>query len=309
MYLNETSGGNTAVGSLALGQNSEGDDNTAAGIETLSNNINGEDNTAHGAFALRLNLSGSANTAVGSSSLDDNTSGSDNTSIGCLSLHGNQSGNNNIALGYLAGFNLTTGSDNIDVGAKGTAGESGKIRIGTAGTQTATFIAGIRGTPIASGVAVGITADGQLGVRASSARFKEAVRAMDHASEVIFSLQPVSFQYKKDLDRERIPQFGLIAEEVAKIDPCLVALDEDGKPYTVRYEAVNSMLLSEFLKEHRKVEEQSNQIAKQDCKVQELEASVEDLRLTLKAQASQIQKVNEEVALTKAASRRVVENR
>ena len=158
-------------------------------------------------------------------------------------------------MGVVAGFNLTTGDNNIDIGNGGVAGEAGIIRIGTAGTQTATFIAGIREAPLAHGaaVAVGITADGQLGVRASSARFKEAIKPMDKASEAIFSLQPVTFRYKKELDPQALPQFGLVAEQVAKVNPDLVARDAEGKPFTVRYEEVNAMLLNEFLKEHRKV--------------------------------------------------------
>src|SRR4029077_12879948 len=155
--------------------------------------------------------------------------------------------------------------------------------IGTPGIQTAAFIAGIRETRIAHGAAVtvGITADGQLGVRASSVRFKELVKPMDKASESIFSLQPVTFRYKHELDPESIPQFGLVAEQVAKVDPDLVVSDEKGKPYTVRYEEVNVMLLNEFLKEHRKVEE--------------LEATVTQLQAAFKAQAAQIQMVSDQL--------------
>src|SRR5207244_3716758 len=138
---------------------------------------------------------------------------------------------------------LTTGDNNIDIANGGVAGESNTIRIGTQGTQTATFIAGIRGVPITGGTAVGVNSNGQLGQRASSARFKEAIQPMDKASEAIFSLQPVTFRYKKALDPKALPQFGLVAEEVAKVNPDLVFADEQGKPFTVRYDEVNAMLL------------------------------------------------------------------
>ncbi len=167
------------------------------------------------------------------------------------------------------------------------------IRIGTVGTQTATYIAGIRDARIAHGVAVtvGITDDGQLGVRASSARFKEAIKPMDKASEVIFSLEPVSFHYKKDLDPEAVPQFGLVAEQVAKVDSDLVARDAEGKPYTVRYEEVNAMLLNEFLKEHRRVEEQGATIARQQKQIEALTAG--------------LQKVSAQIELSKFATGRI----
>jgi len=207
----------------------------------------------------------------------------------------NKTGRNNIALGYQAGHNLTTGNYNIDIGNDGVAGESAIIRIGTGGTQTATFIAGIREAALAHGVAVGvgITTDGQLGVRASSARFKEAIKPMDKASEAILSLRPVTFRYKKELDPKATPQFGLVAEEVAKVDPDLVARDAVGKPFTVRYDEINAMLLNEFLKEHRKVEEQGAEIA--------------ELKAALAKQAAQIQKVSDQLG-KKALPPRIVAN-
>ena len=156
---------------------------------------------------------------------------------------------------------LTTGSNNIDIGNAGVAGESNTIRIGTAGNSDATYIAGISGATVPAGVAVIVDADGHLGTIISSARFKEEIKPMDKASEAILALKPVTFRYKQELDPEGIPQFGLVAEEVEKVNPDLVARDEEGKPYTVRYEAVNAMLLNEFLKEHRKVEEQEAAIA------------------------------------------------
>src|SRR5262249_21998699 len=154
----------------------------------------------------------------------------------------NLSGSFNVALGMDAGVNLSTGDHNIDIGNEGVAGESDTIRIGTVGTPTATYIAGIKEARVSRGTAgaVGIPADGQLGVRASSARFNEAIQPMDEASEAILSLKPVTFRYKHELDPDGLPQFGLVAEDVEKVNPALVARDGDGKPYTVRYEAVNA---------------------------------------------------------------------
>src|SRR5439155_1159113 len=179
-----------------------------------------------------------------------------NTANGFQALYNNTTGASNIALGYNAGTNLTTGSNNIEIGNVGVAGESKHIRIGTTGTHTHTFISGISGATVAGGVGVIIDTSGHLGTVVSSERFKDAIKPMDKANEAIFALKPVTFWYKKELDPDGIPQFGLVAEQVEKVNPDLVAHDEEGKPYTVRYEAVNAMLLNEFLKEHRKVEEQ-----------------------------------------------------
>jgi hypothetical protein len=170
------------------------------------------------------------------------------------------SGSNNIGLGSNAGANLTNGSNNIDIGAAGSVGEANTIRIGKSGTQQKTFIAGISGKTVASGIGVIVNSQGQLGTVQSSARFKDDIKPMDKASEALLKLRPVTFRYKEDLDRDKIPQFGLIAEDVAKVNPDLVVRDEDGKVTTVRYESVNAMLLNEFLKEHRKVQELEKQI-------------------------------------------------
>ena len=155
-------------------------------------------------------------------------------------------------MGANAGSNLTTGSNNIDIGSAGSAGESGKIRIGKQGTQNGAFIAGIAGVAV-TGTPVVVNANGKLGVATSSARFKEQIKPLNDASEAILKLKPVSFRYKEEVNPDKAPQFGLVAEEVEKVDPQLVVHDEEGKPFTVRYEAVNAMLLNEFLKEHRKV--------------------------------------------------------
>jgi hypothetical protein len=178
-------------------------------------------------------------------------------------------------MGQLAGGKLTTGSNNIDIGNDGVAGESGVIRIGTRNVQKKTFIAGISKTTVSGGVTVVVNTNGQLGVMTSSAQYKEAIKPMAKASEALLSLQPVTFRYKKALDSEAIPQFGLIAEQVAKVDPDLVARDEQGGPYSVRYEAVNAMLLNEFLKEHRKVEALEATVVKLQATIEKVSARLE----------------------------------
>jgi len=225
-------------------------------------------------------------------------------------------------LGASAGINLTTGNNNIDIGNAGSAGESNTIRIGTAATQTDTFIAGISGVTVAGGVGVIIDTNGHLGTVVSSERFKEQIKPMDKASEAILALKPVTFRYKHELDPDGIPQFGLVAEEVEKVNPDLVARDAEGKVNTVRYEAVNAMLLNEFLKEHRKVQEQEATItqlkssaAKQEATITELKSRVtqqqkgmEVLATNLKEQAAQIQRVSERLELSEPAPPLVVNN-
>jgi hypothetical protein len=303
---NNTSGnGNTANGSFALASNSTGGQNTANGADALVYNTSGSQNTANAAQALVSNTTGSSNTASGWGALFSNGTGDSNTADGAYALF-NTTGSNNIALGTSAGYSLTTGNNNIDIGNPGLAGESGRIRIGTAGTQTATFIAGIRDTPLTHGpaVVVGITADGQLGViKVSSARFKEVVKPMDKASEAIFSLQPVTFRYKKDPGA--VPQFGLVAEEVAKVNPDLVVRDMDGKPFTVRYEEINAMLLNEFLKEHRKVAQLEATVVGQQ---QDFQKQVQALTARLNAQESQLTRVSEQVQESKAALQLVADS-
>jgi hypothetical protein len=200
-------------------------------------------------------------------------------------------------LGDSAGFN-TTGRNNIDIGNAGVADESNTIRIGTVGTQTDTYIAGVSGATVPTGVGVIVDANGHLGTTTSSARYKNDIKPMDKASEAILALKPVTFHYRQELDPEGIPQFGLVAEQVEKVNPDLVARDEQGKPYTVRYEAVNAMLLNEFLKEHRKVEQQGATIA-------EFKKEIANLTATVKEQAAQIQKVSAQVELSKFATGRI----
>ncbi len=283
---------NTATGVSTLLQNTSGHDNTATGLFALGGNTTGFYNTANGAGTLAFNTTGTFNTANGYQAHYSNTTGKNNTADGNSALFGNTTGSFNIALGNNAGFNLTTGINNIDIGNPGVAGESKTIRIGRQGLQIATYIGAISGATVPTGVAVIIDASGHLGTTTSSARYKEAIQSMDKVSEAILSLKPVTFRYKHELDPEDTPQFGLVAEEVEKVNPALVARDEQGKPYTVRYDAVNAMLLNEFLKEHRKV--------------QELEAQAAQQQKQIKALTAGLQKVSAQLELSKAAPQTVL---
>ena len=279
LFSNTTGFSNIAIGWSALYSNTTGFANIAIGLRTLYSNSAGAGNTATGAGALYSNTSGD-NTATGYEALFSNSTGEANTAMGDEALLFNTTGSSNIALGYQAGLKLTTGSNNIDIGNPGFANESSKIRIGTNGTHTNTFIAGISGVTVADGVGVIIDGRGHLGTVVSSARFKESIKPMDKASEAILALKPVAFRYKKELDPEGIPQFGLVAEDVEKVNPDLVARDAQGKPYTVRYEAVNAMLLNEFLKARRQINAQQRQIEALTAGLQEVKAQVETSRLT-----------------------------
>jgi trimeric autotransporter adhesin len=327
---------NTALGSQALFSNTSGTYNTAVGYQALYNNIGGEWNTATGNGALISNTSGSFNAAFGFDAFPSNTTGSSNTAIGVDALFystvgnanvaiGNQAlfnntgdsntaignaallsntGMANIALGSLAGSNLTTGDNNIDIGNVGVGGEANTIRIGTEGTQTATFIAGISGATV-TGTAVVVNGSGQLGVAPSSKRFKDQIKPMDKASEAILGLKPVIFRYKKELDPDGIPQFGLVAEQVEKVNPDLVARDAKGEVYTVRYEAVNAMLLNEFLKEHRKVEEQGATIIHQR---KDFETAIARLQKQIGALTAGLQEVSAQLEVSKTAPQTVKNN-
>jgi hypothetical protein len=316
---NNTDGSvNTAVGTSALYRDTRGIRNTAIGYEALLNhNVTTRvgANTATGAYALRANITGINNTANGDSALTNNK-GSQNTGMGAGALYSNTTGSNNTAIGYGAfsnlnglvttgsyniglGFNagsqLTNGSNNIDIGAPGVAADSGKIRIGTQGTQNGTFIAGIYNVSEGGTIKpVYINSNGRLGTQppASSRRFKTKIKPMDKSSEALLGLKPVTFHYKGD--EQSTAQFGLIAEEVAKVSPELVVRDDDGEIYTVRYEAVNAMLLNEFLKQHKKVED--------------LEGIVASLAATVKEQAAQIQKVTTQLEASKPAPQVVLNN-
>ena len=308
---------NTAEGTNALFSLTTGIDNTANGANALFSNTTGIFNTANGVNALNKNTTGASNTADGLNALLSNTTGSNNMATGVSALVNNTIGSANIALGANAGINLTTGNSNIDIGNNGVAAEASTIRIGSG--QTRTFIGGIRGRTTANANAVPVVIDsaGQLGTVSSSQRFKKEIKPMDQTSEAILGLKPVTFHYKSD--STGTAQFGLIAEEVAQVNPDLVVRDENGEIYTVRYEAVNAMLLNEFLKEHRKVEQQATTIAQQrkdfQASITKLEATVaqqqkgmEVLTATLKEQASRIQKVSDHLELSRPAPQMVLNN-
>jgi len=323
LEVNETGNYNTATGINALRRNHTGIANTAVGVDALYvndqtgtgigsfnsafgtlalvSNTDGADNSAFGSLTLVFNTTGGSNTAIGEFALLDNTTGSENTAHGSGALESNTSGSGNIGLGSAAGSNLTTGDNNIDIGNPGQAGESGTIRIGTAGTHTATFAAGIFGSTVTDGVAVIVDTNGHLATQVSSARFKNEIKPMDKASEAILALKPVTFHYKTDT--KGTPQFGLIAEEVAKVNPDLVVRDEDGKPYTVRYDQVNAMLLNEFLKEHCKVEAQQatiaelkSTVAQQQNRFVQQKAQIQSLTSCLHKVSAQLEVRNHAVA-------------
>jgi len=288
------------LGDDALISNTTGNSNTAIGLDALFSNTIGSDNTAIGFNALVSNTTGISNIAIGGVALGNNTTGGDNIAIGAFALGNNTTGNSNIALGVHAALQLGTGSNNIDIGSDVRGrGESRTIRIGTTPTHMRTFVAGISGVTVAEGVGVIVDTNGQLGTVVSSARFKDEVKPMDRASEAILALKPVTFRYKHELDPKGIPQFGLVAEEVEKVNPDLVARDADGKAYTVRYEAVNAMLLNEFLKEHRKGQEQ-------DATISQLKTELAQQQKEIKALSAQIQKVSAQLELSKPAPQTVL---
>ena len=279
---NTTGNYNTAAGNEALGSNTTGSQNTATGTKALFSNGPGSHNSAAGAYALHNNTTGKYHTAGGYGALTGNTTGTSNTAAGFYALANNTTGSSNIALGYAAGVNLTTGDNNIAIGADGTAGEAGTIRIGRAGVQNRAFVQGIFGTTVANGVQVVANSAGKLGTIVSSARFKEAVQPMDEASEALLALKPVTFRYTNELDPDGIPQFGLVAEDVEKVNPDLVARDAAGQVNTVRYEAINAMLLNEFLKEHRKVEQLQAAASEQQAMIARQQEQIEALTVGLR---------------------------
>ena len=288
---------NTAVGMDALENSTSGRLNTAVGAESLFHNTTGNGNTAVGYLALYYDDLGLGNVAVGDNALYVNTSGKDNTAIGLGALQDETTGNYNVAIGEFAGSGLSTGSNNIDIGDGGVGGssETNTIRIGYASGQNTTFIAGIYGIaePTAGGATlpVYVNGNGQLGTASSSRRFKRDIMPMGDASSVLLSMRPVTFHYKTDLDPAGVPQFGLIAEEVEKVCPALVAHDPRGEPFTVRYDAVNAMLLNEFLKEHERVRELEKAAVEQEEQVHAMTVElkgVRDVKLTVATQAQTI---------------------
>ena len=284
---------NTAIGLGSLLSNTDGSANTAIGFDAMLSNTSGQQNTATGWNALYFNTVGTFNTANGMNALVANTAGISNTAIGWGALLNNENGNNNSAIGVRAGQDIT-GDFNISIGSQvsGVAGESNTIRIGdnlpNQTAESACYVGGIHNQVSANGLTVLVNADGKLGTTVSSRRFKEAIEPVDQASEALFALRPVIFRYKKEIDPLGVRQFGLVAEEVEKVNPDLVGRDVEGKPTVVRYDQVNAMLLNEFLKEHRKNEEQAVIIARLERQIQALTAG--------------LQKVSAQVAATNEAA-------
>jgi len=324
LYSNTTGNQNTANGYAALNTNTTGINNTANGFEALLSNTTGEDNTANGYGALLSNTTGNLNTATGVSALANNTTGGQNTANGIDALSRNTTGGNNTAngvdalfgnttgfyntaegfeallsntgshnvgLGSNAGSNLTTGSGNVCIGAgvKGVAGESNTTRIRNVYAS------------VASARALYVNSNNKIGTLVSSRRFKDEIKPMDKASEAILALKPVTFRYKKEIEPNGAIMFGLIAEEVEKVDPDLVTRDDKGEVETVRYEAVNAMLPNEFLKEHRKVEDYHRELQKQEATIAKQQKQIDALMAGL-------EKVSDQLELSKPAPRTVLNN-
>jgi hypothetical protein len=290
LLYNNTGSFDTAIGDRALYNNTTGDHNTAVGTAGLGggpalfNNTIGRFNTAVGGAALASNTEGDDNTAVGVGALANSIVGDENVAVGLNALN-NSTGNNNVALGNYAGFGATTGSNNVYIGneIEGTAGESNVCYIGSIFGQTNNL-----GSPVY------VDANNKLGTLTSSKRFKENIEPMDEASDALFALKPVTFRYKKEIDPAGKSQLGLVAEEVEKVNPDLVVRDKEGKPYSVRYDQVNAMLLNEFLKEHREVADLKSTVAEQ-------RKGMEVMAAQLKEQAEQIQKVSAQLEASERA--------
>ncbi len=282
---------NSAFGFQALLANTDGAANSAFGGFALTRNNTGDSNTANGSGALFSNTTGSDNTASGADALDDNETGIGNTAFGVRALEQNTTGNFNTALGENAGINVTTADNVICIG----------FNVFGANAGESCYIGNIFGKTSAGGSQVFINSDNKLGTITSSKRFKEMIKPMDEASEALFSLKPVAFHYKQQLDPAGVEQFGLIAEDVEKVNPDLVVRDQEGKPYSVRYDQVNAMLLNEFLKEHKRLEEQEKTIAKQrkdfGAVITELKKEMNAFTARLKEQDAKIQRVSAQVKI------------
>ena len=217
--LNNTDGsGNIAIGHQALLDNTSGDSNIAIGAGALLNNTIGRWNVANGGGALSSNVTGELNTAIGQQVMQSNISGSNNTAVGDQALVYNTNGSHNIGLGDGAGVNVMTADRVICIGA---VGED---------ISNSCYIGQIFNATCIGGSAVFIDANNRLGTITSSRRFKEEIKPMEQASQTLFALKPVTFRYKKEIDSSGLSQFGLVAEDVAKVNPDLVVRDKEGKP-------------------------------------------------------------------------------
>jgi hypothetical protein len=286
LRYNTTGGVNSAFGARALESNTTGSYNSAFGRNAMDFNTTGSYNAAFGRTALRYNTTASNNAAFGTHALRHNITGQSNSALGSDALHNSTTASNNIAVGRDAGINQTTGGNNIYLANEGVAGESGQIKIGTAGSHTQATIAGISGSTSAGGIGVLVNASGVLGTTTSSARFKQDVRDMGGASDVLMRLRPVTFRYTEDAvgaQDAKTPQYGLIAEEVAEVAPELVAPDLDGKPYSVKYHELPALLLNELQEQDRTNAEQQRTIETQERTLSEQRAQIAALSERMEA--------------------------
>ena len=275
---------NTAIGAVALLFNTTGFANTATGFAALENNTTGFGNTATGYEALYNDQTGNFNTAFGVNALHDNTSGA-NTAVGSQALF-QSTGSDNTAIGYGAGYDLVTGNGNVYIGTD-VGGQNSE--------SNTTYIRNVYDS-ITTARQVYVDANNKIGTLASTRRVKDDIESMASASETILALRPVTFRYKKEIDRYCTPQFGLVAEEVAEINPNLVTRDREGKPETVRYDAVNAMLLNEFLKEHEAFVEEQRRVQEQECRLQKQEMTIARQQEQIDALTAGLQKVSAKVA-------------
>ena len=289
LFANTTGADNTANGNGALTSNTTGFSNTANGSVALVGNITGHQNTAHGTSALFNNTTGNFNTATGEQALVSNTTGNGNTAAGQNALASNTTGSFCTALGEDAGFNVSTANNVICIG----------FGVGGANVSNSCYIGSIFGQTSSGGVAVFIDSAGKLGTLTSSRRFKEGIKPMEQASEALFALKPVTFRYKKEIEPAGTSQFGLVAEDVEKINPDLVVRDKKGKPHSVRYDQVNAMLLNEFLKEHRTVQELKSTAAKQGANAAKQEAIIAHQQKQIEALTAGLQKVSAQIEASK----------
>ena len=296
LVSNTTGTLNTASGAFALFSNTTGGFNTASGVDALFSNSTGGFNTASGVFTLFSNTTGGFNTASGFEALFSNTTGGSNTAVGFNALLFNRTGTNNIAVGVGAGGTLTNGSHNIYLGnSRAVATESNTMRLGE--IQTQTFIAGIVGVPV-SGSAVLISNTGQVGIQASSRRYKRDIQPMGTHSRGLHQLRPVIFRYKQDAQDER--QYGLIAEEVAKVYPELVTRGATGEVEAVRYHEVIPMLLNEVQHQQRQLATQAQELATQKAQNARLRAAVVQQQERDAALAARLERL--EAAAARAAT-------
>jgi hypothetical protein len=307
LQLNTTGPNNTANGTGALYPNTDGHDNTGVGFEALHANESGFSNNAFGSQALHADVgnsngSGARNNAFGTNALFNNTTGFENCAFGDSALFNNTDAYANTAIGYFALYACVSGIANTAIGDGAGLNITGNGNVciglgawGAAGVNSTTWIANVYDS-VASARVVYVNSDNQIGTLASSRRFKEDIRPMEKASQAILALNPVTFRYKKQFDASRTPMFGLVAEDVEKVDPSLVTRNAKDEAETVRYDAINVMLLNEFLKEHRKVEEQQATITQLK---KDFAATVAQLTARLDEQACQIQKVSAQLEASK----------